>query len=60
MSLKKFYKNLYPLLPKSFQGNLSKISFNLGKTPSAKQSRNNGFPNGAKGGFVISADFELA
>jgi peptidoglycan/xylan/chitin deacetylase (PgdA/CDA1 family) len=57
---KQIYKNLYSSLPKALQGELSKIVFKFGNKPSVKAGSNGKFPGGAKGGFVISADFELA
>ena len=58
--LKKIYNNIYSKSPKSIQGTLSKIAFQIDNKPIVKIPTNSYFPNGAKGGFVISADFELA
>ena len=58
--LKKIYNNIYTRTPKSIQGQLTKIAFKVDNKPTVKISKNSFFPNGAKGGFVISADFELA
>jgi peptidoglycan/xylan/chitin deacetylase (PgdA/CDA1 family) len=58
--LRRLYKNIYSSLPKSFQGEISKVVFKYSDKPSVKAKGNNYFPDGAKGGFVISADFELA
>jgi hypothetical protein len=58
--IKHLYKNFYSSLPKPVQGELSRVVFKYGNKPSVKRSINKGFPGGAKGGFVISADFELA
>ena len=58
--IKKIYNNLYKKSPKILQGYLTKAAFKLDDKPTFKMPVNSHFPNGAKGGFVISADFELA
>ncbi len=58
--LQKLYKKFYVNSPKKVQGYLTKVAFKINRKPSVKISENKYFPNNAKGGFVISADFELA
>jgi len=58
--IKSIYSNVYPSLPKSIQGNLSKLIFKYGNKPTVKNNGSKKFPGGCKGGVVISADFELA
>ena len=58
--IKKIYNSIYSKSPKLVQGNLSKLAFKIDNKPVVKPPAKSYFPNGCKGGFVISADFELA
>lgn len=58
--IKKIYKNTYPKLPKQVQGTITKFVFEYGNKPFVKPPEKSSFPGGCNGGFVISADFELA
>lgn len=59
-TISSFYKRIYKYLPKPVQSRLSKITFALSGKPFVKIPDNPKFPAGEKGGFIISADFELA
>ena len=61
--MKKIYSQFRKLLNDKQKGNLSKLAFLLSKKPSIKKDSIDPakkFPNGEKGGLIISADFEMA
>ena len=61
--MKKIYSRFRNLLNDKQKGNLSKLAFLLSKKPTIKKDSidpTKKFPNGEKGGLIISADFEMA
>lgn len=61
--LRKLYKNFRNSLPAKQQAQLSQLVFKFSGKPFVKKDEitiDQKFPNGGKGGMVISADFELA
>jgi peptidoglycan/xylan/chitin deacetylase (PgdA/CDA1 family) len=58
--IRKIYDSFYNNSPKPVQSILSKAVFELSSKPFVKLPEKPQFPGGYKGGFVVSADFELA
>ena len=61
--MKKLYKKVRKKMPAPVQGEMTKMVYNLSGRPHHKEDDiplETKFPNGEKGGFIISADFELA
>lgn len=63
MPLRKIYKNIRNQLPASMQSKMTEMVFRFSGKPFVLKDdipNNQKFPNGEKGGMIISADFELA
>ncbi len=59
--MRKLYKTLRKIANNKQKSFITKLLFDIGVTPSVlKHGIKNTFPNGEKGGFIISADFEMA